>query len=80
MKKTMNFPAGPMSGKLFRNAIELKALVQRGMTAGDVEEATMLCDRILAESGRVESLENNIPVVVCMGRDRGVEKPSGPMH
>lgn len=58
-------PDGPVSRKVTGAALELKALIQRGMSAEDMEQATRLCNAILRESERVAELETSAPVVLC---------------
>lgn len=49
-----------MSRKIIAQAMELKCLIQRSMSADDVERATRHCNGIIAEAERVAGLENEV--------------------
>lgn len=58
-------PGGPISRNISNAALELKALIQRGMSADDMERATLNCNAIIRETERVAELETSAPVVLC---------------
>ena len=66
-RKTKNggwCPDGPVSRKIGRSVVELKALVRPGMSVRDLELATAHCNVILYEAQRVAEMETSLPVVV----------------
>lgn len=48
---------GPVCRKVLRRAVELKALIRRGMSDETVEEATLHVNAILAEVDRLKTIE-----------------------
>jgi hypothetical protein len=64
-------PVGPISRNISSAALELKALIQRGMSSEDMEQATQHCNTILCESERVAELETSAPVVLLCASIRG---------
>ncbi|NDV21017.1 hypothetical protein GO013_16540 [Pseudodesulfovibrio sp. JC047] len=52
-----NTAKGLISGKIVGKAIELKALIQRGMDVNSIEHANRLCDALIYDAETVDMLE-----------------------
>lgn len=50
-------PTGYVSGKIVGKALELKALIQRGMDCRNIEEANRVCDALIHDAETVAMLE-----------------------
>lgn len=46
-----------VSGKIVNKAIELKALIQRGMDINSIEHANLLCNALIFDAETVAMLE-----------------------